>query len=132
MANLDNFPVDYSTPVGQVRALIPDTELLEDPADLSADASFVISDDIIQSYIAISRDNVFRAAALAVNAIATTEALILKVLRSDDRTTDGAKLADALGARAEWLNKQADAEDEDFEVFDIFPYEEVPPLWGFR
>jgi len=135
MAATDVFPPDYSTPVGQVRSLIPDVELLEDPADLSAEAEYVFSDDVIQSYLALARDNIFRAAAFAVNTLATTEGLILKVLRSDDRQTDGSKLADSLGKRADWLRKQADEEDEEmelYEAFNIYPYDPQPPLWGLR
>lgn len=135
MATPNETPPDYGTPIGQVRALIPDVEPLEDPADLSADPDYIIHDDIIQSYIALARGSVFRAAAIAVNTIATTEALILKVLKSDDRQTDGAKLADSLGRRADWLMKQADdEEDEDalHEAFGIYPYIPVPALRGLR
>lgn len=124
----DIHPPDYATPAGQVRALIPDTELLEDPADLTADPSYILSDAIIQSYLVMSRDNVFWAASLALNAIATTEGLILKVLKSDDRQTDGAKLADALGKRAQWLRDRGDEEDSALaeEAFEIFYPEYCP------
>ena len=135
MATVNVFPPALDTPIGMVRSLIPDTEQLEDPTDLSADPEYIFNDGIIQSYLVIARDNVFRAAAIAVNTLATSEALILKVLRSDDRQTDGAKLADALGRRADWLNKQADEQDEEesiYEAFQIYPYVEEPPLWGLR
>lgn len=119
----DIHPVDFSTPIGQVRSLIPDVELLEDPADLGAEPSYIFSDAHLQSYLVLSRDNVYRAAAIACNALATSEALILKVLKSDDRQTDGAKLADSIGRRADWLLKEAEAEDQDdlYEGFDIIP-----------
>src|SRR5690625_4421105 len=127
------FPPDYQTPVGQVRSLIPDVEPLEDPADLSADPEYIFDDALIQSYLVLARDNVYRAAAIAVNTLATSEALILKVLKSDDRQTDGAKLADALGRRAQWLDEQADAEDEDmYGGFDIAPYDPRPTHWEYR
>ena len=135
MATANEFPPDYSTPVGQIRSLVPDVELLEDPSDLAAEPSYIFDDATLQSYLALARDNVFRAAAIAVNTLATSEALILKVLRSDDRVTDGAKLADALGNRAKWLNDQADEQDEEdglYESFNIFPYIEHPPVWGPR
>lgn len=130
-----DYPPDYSNAVGQVRALIPDVEPLEDPSDLSAEAEYIFSDSILQSYLALTRDNVYRAAAVAVNTLATSEALILKVLRSDDRVTDGAKLADSLGKRADWLKRQADEIDDEedlYEAFSIYPYIEHPPIWGAR
>lgn len=135
MATPDEYPPQLDTPVGQIRSLIPDVELLEDPTDLSAPPKYIFSDAMLQSYLVIARNNVFRAAAIAVNTLATSEALILKVLTSDDRQTDGAKLAEALGARARWLNAQADDEEEEealYEAFAIYPYREEPPLWGVR
>jgi|SRR5690606_20901068 len=135
MDTYSEYPPDYSTPVGQVRALIPDIEQLEDPTDLSADAEYIFTDAVLQSYVALTRGNVYMAAAIAVNALATTEALILKVLRSDDRVTDGAKLADSLGKRADWLRKEAEKADDDEaldEAFNIVPFYEDPALWGIR
>ena len=117
----DITPPAFDTAIGQVRALIPDVEPLDDPADLSAEPSYIFSDAMIQSYLVLARDNVFRAAAIACNTLATSEALILKVLKSDDRQTDGAKLADSIGRRADWLLKEAEAEDaaDLYEGFDI-------------
>src|SRR5690625_6438165 len=127
------YPPDYQTAIGQVRSLIPDVEPLEDPADLSADPEYIFDDALIQSYLVLARDNVYRAAAIAVNTLATSEALILKVLKSDDRQTDGAKLADALGRRAAWLDEQADAEDDEvYGGFDIVPYDARPVHWEYR
>lgn len=117
----DIYPPEFDTPLGQVRSLIPDVEPLEDPTDLSVAESYIFSDAHLKSYLAMARDNVFRAAAYACNTLATSEALILKVLKSDDRQTDGAKLADAIGRRADFLLKEAEAEDaaELYEGFDI-------------
>lgn len=130
---MDTYPPDLQTPIGQVRSLIPDVEQLEDPADLSADPEYIFNDSILQAYVSLARGNVYRAAAIAVNTLATSEALILKVLKSDDRQTDGAKLADALGRRAVWLDEQADAEDEEvYGGFDIAPYDPRPVHWEFR
>ncbi len=127
------YPPDYQTAIGQVRSLIPDVELLENPADLSAAPEYIFDDATLQAYLALARDNVYRAAAIAVNALATSEALILKVLKSDDRQTDGAKLADSLGRRAQWLDVQADEEDiEVFGGFDIVPYDPRPVHWEYR
>lgn len=133
MKTPSEYPPNYQTPVGQVRSLIPDVELLEDPADLSAEPDYIFDDATLQSYLALARDNVYRAAAIAVNTLATSEALILKVLKSDDRQTDGAKLGDSLGRRAAWLDKQADAEDDEvYGGFDIVPYDARPEHWEYR
>lgn len=127
------YPPDLQTPIGQVRSLVPDVEPLEDPADLSRTPEYIFNDKMLQAYVSLARGNVYRAAAIAVNTLATTEALVLKVLKSDDRQTDGAKLADALGRRAQWLDEQADAEDQDvYGGFDIAPYDPQPVHWEYR
>lgn len=132
----DIFPPAFDTAVGQVRSLIPDVEQLEDPTDLAAPEAYIFSDALIQSYLVLSRDNVFRAAAIACNTLATSEALILKVLKSDDRQTDGAKLADAIGRRADWLLKEAVEEDAEvsglYEGFDIITPHFHPHTWEIR
>lgn len=133
MAEINVYPPDYQTSVGQVRSLIPDVEQLEDPTNLAAEPEYVFGDGLLQSYLVLARNNVYRAAAIAVNTLATSEALILKVLKSDDRQTDGAKLADALGRRVAWLDEQADAEDEEvYAGFDITPYDARPTHWEYR
>lgn len=53
-----------------------------------------------------------RAAADALSAIATSEALIGKVIRTQDLTTDGSKVAAELRAQAATLRAQADTEEE--------------------
>ena len=63
-----------------------------------------------------------RAAALALETIATNEALVLKVLTRVDVQTDGAKLAEALLKRSGLLRAQADAVDaaaDDFDGFEV-------------
>lgn len=133
MAEMNVYPPDYQTPVGQVRSLIPDIEQLENPADLAADPDYIFHDATLQAYLSLARNNVYRAAAIAVNTLATSEALILKVLKSDDRQTDGAKLADSLGRRAAWLDEQADEEDSEvYGGFDIVPYDPRPVHWEYH
>lgn len=124
--------IDYQTPVGQVRLLIPDTERLEDPRDLRREPEFILSDGQIEGFLAIADGNVKRAAAYAINAIAVSEGLILKVLKTDDKQTDGAKLAEALGKRAAALLDEA-ARDEKRDVgFGVVPYEVRPRDWAWH
>lgn len=122
--------VDFTTPVGQVRALIPDVEEVDFNDD--GTATFLFEDEHIEAFLTISGDNVLRAAVRAVEAIAVSEALISKVIKTEDLQTDGAKVANALLARARQLREDADAGDEadDQSAFDIVDFQPLPRiLW---
>jgi hypothetical protein len=107
----DIFPVDYSTAVGQVRLLIPDTEQLENLADAEQHAEYVFTDPQIQAFLTLYSNNVKRAAAQAKLVLATSEALINKVIRTADYSTDGAKVAAELREQAKQLQEEADKDD---------------------
>lgn len=128
---------DFTTARGQVRLLISDVST--DPAKL------ILSDDMVDGFLArwtvepdagvTPRGPIGRAAADALDAIATSEALVSKVIRTGDGvTTDGAKLADALRKQAATLRAQADKDDIDeaadedsfFGVAEFHPY---PSRW---
>jgi hypothetical protein len=117
----DVTPPDYATAVGQVRLLIPDTEQLENPADLEANPEYIFSDGQIQAFLSLYSDNVKRAAAQAKLVLATSETLISKVIRTDDLQTDGAKLGAELRAQAKELQEQAEKEElyDSYEEFEI-------------
>lgn len=114
---------DYTTPTGQVRLLIAD---LSDPP--------LLADDVLEGYLgmhgytvgdpdSIERPGIWRAAADALDAIATSEVLTSKVIRTQDLSTDGAKVADALRKQSTALRQkadQADAEADSF--FEIIPF----------
>jgi hypothetical protein len=108
-----------TTPQGQVRLLINDVA----PAD-SEDRVF--TDDEIDTFLALEGGRVKRAAAQALDTIATNEALCSKVLRSQDVQTDGAKLAAELRLRAKALRDQDDDDDADdgtaLEIVAFKPY----------
>ena len=108
---LDEYPPDYSTVIGQIRLLIPDVEQLDNLADPAADASYLFNDDQIQAFASLYSNNVKRAAAQAKLVLATSEALINKVIRTSDYTTDGAKLGAELRAQAKQLQDEADKDD---------------------
>ena len=107
----DVFPPDYSTAVGQVRLLVPDVEQLENLADSTAEAAYLFDDHQITALLALYSNNVKRAAAQAKLVLATSEALINKVIRTADYTTDGAKLGAELRAQAKQLQEEADKDD---------------------
>lgn len=115
----DITPPDYTTQIGQVRLLIPDTEQLEDAKDPNIDPEYIFSDAQIQAFLALSKNNIKRAAAAAKLALATSEALIGKVIKTYDFATDGAKLGAELRAQAKQLQDEAREEDlyESFETF---------------
>jgi hypothetical protein len=104
-------PPDYSTVIGQIRLLIPDVEQLDNLADPSATADYIFDDDQIQAFATLYSNNVKRAAAQAKLTLATSEALINKVIRTADYTTDGAKLGAELRAQAKQLIEEADKDD---------------------
>jgi hypothetical protein len=109
----DVTPPDYSTTIGQVRLLVPDVEQLSDPANPSADAAFLFNDSQITALLALYSNNIKRSAAQAKLILATSEALINKVIRTADYTTDGAKLGAELRAQAADLRAEADKDDSE-------------------
>ena len=142
----DQFPPDYSTPVGKVRALIPDVEEVDWEND--GNASYMFTDNHLEGFLSLypaienpddvdytSTVHIRRAAADAVDALATSEALISKVIKTEDLQTDGAKLANALIVRAQQLRRQAEKEEDDlnaataFTVVDFQPARQPCTTW---
>lgn len=120
MANIpDIYPPDYSSVVGQVRLLIPDVEQLEDLADPTATAEYLFDDAQIQAFATLYGDNVKKAAAQAKLVLATSEALINKVIKTYDLSTDGAKLGAELREQAKFLFAEADKDDQ-YDAYDSF------------
>ena len=120
----DVFPPDYASVVGQIRLLIPDTEQLGNLADSTIDASYIFNDAQIQAFATLYSNNVKRAAAQAKLVLATSEALISKVIKTDDLQTDGAKLGAELRAQAKALQEEADRDDttDSYEAFEVVDY----------
>src|SRR5690606_13170189 len=75
-----------------------------------------------------------RAAADAVEALATSEAMISKVIKTEDLQTDGAKVANALLVRARQLREEADREEakDDQSAFDIVDFTPLPRIFWRR
>jgi hypothetical protein len=107
----DLFPPDYATAVGQVRLLIPDTEQLLDPSGSYDHGEYIFSDPQIQAFLTLYSNNAKRAAAQAKLVLATSEALINKVIRTADYNTDGAKLGAELREQSKQLQAEADKDD---------------------
>lgn len=106
-------PIDYTTNRGKVRLLVNDVDEA---------SGLVFTNAEIDAFLSLEGANVKRAAAQAIDTIADNEALASKVIRAQDKSTDGAKVADALRKRAAALRAQADraeAEADDGGFFDI-------------
>ena len=90
---------DLSTDAGKVRLLIGDTDIAEPDAR-------IFSDEELAALLALEASDVRRAAAQALDTMATSEAMIQKVIRVMDLTTNGAATAAALRAHAKELRRQ--------------------------
>lgn len=121
--------IDYTSPIGQVRVLIPDLRKLEDLRDLRNEPRYLFTDDEILAFLAVNNGNVKRAAADACDAIGMDKALQLLVLKTDDKQTDGAKLLDAIVKRARTLREQAKEDDENSLSFDVIMPSYEPVDW---
>ena len=122
--------IDYTSPIGQVRVLIPDLRKLEDLRDLRNEPRYLFTDDEILAFLAVNGGNVKRAAADACDAIGMDKALQLLVLKTDDKQTDGAKLLDAIVKRAKTLRQQAKEDEENNLSFDVVYPSFEPVDWA--
>ena len=95
------FTFDLTTNRGKVRLLCTDSD----------SAHEIFSDDSIDAILSIESDNVKRAAALALETIASSEVLVQKVIRLLDISTNGASESAELLKRAAMLRSQADADE---------------------
>lgn len=111
-----------------VRTLISDTERF----DYDSDGTFRyrMSDEMLSALIDFRGGKLYGAAADALRSMAANEALIGKVIRTEDLQVDGAKLADALRLLARELEGRQSNEDDNealeeyaFEIVDFkYPY----------
>lgn len=121
MPNKGIAPPDYSTAVGQFRALISDTDYVElvPPVTGYGDYAFY-SDDAIEGLLAVY-PAVRNAAAQALRTIAASQALLLKKWSTDDLSVDGAAIAEALRKLAKDLDDQESASLASADVFELIP-----------
>lgn len=108
------------SPIETVRLLVSDTG--------TGDAR-IFSDGEINAFLTLEASDVKRAAAQALESIASNEALVGKVIKSQDLSTDGPKVAESLRAHAARLREQAATEDEGFfDIVEFTPYTGGPEL----
>lgn len=118
---------DPTTTTGMIRLLIPDR--IEDEA--------LFSDEELAAFATLEGGSARRAAATAIEAIATDEALVQKAIRLLDLTTNGPATAQALLARAKMLREQAETDEAELDGgFDIASWAFEPfgvqEIWANR
>lgn len=96
-----SFTYDTTTSRGQVRLIIGDT-------DTVTAANQIFSDAEIDAFLSMEGSVVKLAAACALEAIASKQAYIQKVITVGDLKTDGAKLAAEFRAQAAGLRAQVE------------------------
>lgn len=105
--------IDYSSAAGQVRLYITDTD--------DTPANRLFTDAQLSVFLNRNGDNVYRASAEALRVIAASEVMVSKVIRTQDRATDGAKVSAELRALAAEYDTRAalDTAAEETGVFEI-------------
>ena len=83
--------------IAEVRVLIPDLD----------SSNRIFTDAQITLFLGIAQGSDLRAAALAVDAVASNEALLVKKMTTDDLHTDGPATADSLRKHAAALRSEA-------------------------
>ena len=105
----------------RVRLLIPDR----------VTPDHIFEDEEITAFLAMESD-VWSATAAALETIASDQAMVLKVMKLLDISTDGAKVSDALLSRAQMLRERSVSEAPSFDwaemVVDSFSARER--LWA--
>lgn len=114
------FTYDPSSDLGTVRLLCTDTDV----------ANPIFSDEEITAFLTLQGGSVRYAAASALDCIATSHVLVMKVIRLLDLTTDGAKVAVALRTQAQALREEDD-QDGSFDIAEqvLDPFSARDRLW---
>ena len=73
----------------------------------------LLTDDQLETLLEHYQGSTNRASARALRIIATSEVLVSKAIRTQDLSSDGAKVADALRRLAEDFDREAEAEEMD-------------------
>ena len=119
---------DFTDPVWQARAMIPDVEKVPDPNNPYSTPEYLFTDEHIQAILDLNHGNVRLAAADLCEVLGTSEGYIAKVIKTEDLVTDGAKLMGQFIARARQLRSYAKEEmGDEGEAFEWIPYT-VPPV----
>lgn len=103
--------IDFATPEGKVRLKISDLD----------EANPIFTDQVITGYLDLNGDNIAYASADALEAIALSELLLAKKIRTQDLSTDGPAVAKELRELAKRIR-----DNEDFRLnageFEYIPF----------
>ncbi len=122
MVNKGVTPPNYSTTVGQTRALLGDTDSVPlNPVESGFGEFMWYSDDELTGLLTVYSDNPRRAAAQALRTVASSQALLLKKWSADDLAVDGPAIARALRDLARDMDDQADNEAAAKDIFELVP-----------
>lgn len=131
MPNQGVTPPVFTTTVGQVRALLGDTDAIPlDPVVAGQGEYSWFSDDEITAILSLYGDNPKRAASRLLITVAGSQALLLKKWSADDLSVDGAAIAEALRKLAAQLQQEADSGDASADIFLVsYPGRRNAVLW---
>ena len=108
--------IDLTSDLGRIRLLT---------ADLN-EGALLLTDEHLRGYLDLNEGNVYRAAADALDAMATSDVLLSRKIRTQDLSTDGPAVAADLRKQAAVLRARAaaaeEAEADGFEVIPFLPY----------
>lgn len=107
-----------------IRTLIPDTDAIYG----TAENEYLWTDEQLQHFYTAGSESILRAAGLAMVAVGNSEAMILKIIRTQDLQTNGAELQNQWRQSGKLLLDRADAADNvaNAEFFQIIDF----PGWG--
>jgi len=111
-----NVSYDLTTPVGQVRLMIGDTD----------SANLLFLDEEVAAFLTVESDSIRRGAALALETIASSEALISKKITTQDLQTDGPAVAQSLMASARRLRDEAARVEGESALLPTFAFPPAP------
>lgn len=116
-------PIDYATPVGQVRLGIPDTDET-DP---------IFTDSQIGGFLTMGGDEVLLAIALACETIAFDNMLLFKAnVRSDDGSVTASETSKLMLARAKSARDDFEKQNSGFVIAGGETYLNPWDIYGYR
>ena len=112
MSNPGAYPIDFASPVGQVRAIIGDTISTPfDPVQPGVQNFQLFSDAEITQFLTAGQDNIYRAAGWAYISLAGAAAQQAESIRDFDLQIDSRQKAEQLRLQAQWYFGEADRLD---------------------
>lgn len=96
----DLYPLDPTSPVGQLRLLISDSQLRTDPLNPTAPGTYYFPDAFLAGFISMNNGYLKLAAADALMAFATNASLVDGKIRKENLQTDGPAVTNALRLQA--------------------------------